>query len=318
MRSIGPLRNRTGQAAHMCNQVARLRTLVPLVVLYLLLSDVGGAQQTAPAVKESFTSAGVNWAPPDIDVAVPPLQSETSCPLHAVIEQASKRVQEMVSNLLKFSATERVEHFELASDGKWKSEKPLTFEYLVEMREVRKGMLVMEETRDDELSAAGRFPAGLATLGLPALALVFHPYLADEYEMKCEGLGKFEGYDAWLVRFQQRPDTPPRLRAYRIKQRVHPLKIKGRAWIAADNFQVLHMETDLLEPVPQIRLAREHLAVDYRPVHFRRADEELWLQQRAEVFMDFRGRRYRRLHAFTDFKLFTVDTEQKVRLPKDP
>lgn len=285
-------------------------------VLMLAMTHAADAQTAAAPLNNHLESASINWAPPDIDAAVPPVDAAAECPLPTVVKQASQRVQEMVSNLLKFAATERMEHFEQARDGKWKSEKPVIFDYLVETREVRKGMLVVEETRGDG-HIVPTFPARLATLGLPALALIFHPYFIDEYDMKCEGLGNFDGYYTWQVRFQQRPDKLPRIRSFRIKELIFPLKLKGRAWISADNFQVLHMETDLLEPVPMIQLAREHLSVDYRPVHFRKENEDLWLQKRAEVFMDFRGHRYRRVHTFTDFKLFSVDTEEKISLPAD-
>jgi hypothetical protein len=56
-------------------------------------------------------------------------------------------------------------------------------------------MLHMEETRNGSTSPHV-FPAGLADIGLPALALVFHPYFVDEYSMSCEGLGQWEGHPA--------------------------------------------------------------------------------------------------------------------------
>lgn len=81
------------------------------------------------------------------------------------------------------------------------------------MQQVGPGMLVMEEARDGRKSLE-RFPARLATLGLPAVAMVFHPFYVGEYSMKCEGLGNWAGHAAWQVRFQQRPDKFPRLRGY--------------------------------------------------------------------------------------------------------
>ncbi len=298
----------------MSKESVRACCVISLLALLLSFARFAGAQTTNAAAKKRLDSASADWAPPDIDAAVPPVESGTECPLSTVKKQTSARLQELVANLLKFSATEQVEHSEALRDGSWKSEKPMTFDYLVETQEVRHGMLIVVETRDDGVGFA-KFPANIATLGLPALALAFHPYFIDEFEMKCEGLGNYDGYYTWLVHFQQRPDKLARLRAYRIRDLTFPLRLKGRAWISADNFQVLHIETDLLDPVPRIQLFREHLSVDYRPVEFPKTKEQLWLQQRAEVFMDFRGHHYRRVHTFSKFKLFTVDTEEKVKLP---
>jgi hypothetical protein len=37
---------------------------------------------------------------------------------------------------------------------------------------------------------------------------------------------------------------------------------KGRAWISADSYQIVRMETDLVMPVPQIQLSAEHNAIE--------------------------------------------------------
>ena len=270
-------------------------------------------QKKAKVPKQSFTAPsgpGVAWDTLDVDAAVPPVDTTTPCPLESLLNSASERAKELVTVLPRFTATERMEHYEADANGKWSDPKTVTFEYVVEMQQVRPGMLVMDETRDGRRSLE-RFPAHLATTGLPAVAMVFHPYFIGDYGMRCEGLGTWDGSSAWQIHFQQRPDKFPRLRGYHIKNDIYGLKLKGRAWIDAATFQVLHIETDLLEPVPQIPLVREHLSVDYRPVHFKKQNESLWLQQRAEVYMDYRGHRYLRRHTFSDFLLFTVDIDQK-------
>ncbi|HEX7424722.1 MAG TPA: hypothetical protein VF311_12670 [Terriglobales bacterium] len=287
-----------------------------------------GAQQPVPTKgsrgggdvkKDRFAptpAPAPSWAPPDVDAAVPPVDSNAQCSLPTVLQGAADRVQDLVASLPKFAATERMQHYEADPSGKWRNPQTVVFEYLVEMKQPRTGMLVMDETRDGGLSL-NKFPAHLATLGLPVTAMVFHPIFVGEYNMKCEGLGQWDGHRAWQIYFQQRPDKYPRLRGYRIKNQSFAIRLKGRAWVDAETFQPLHIETDLMEPVPQILLFREHLAVDYRPVHFRKENEDLWLQQSAEVFMDYKGHHYRRVHKFTDFLMFSVETNEQVKAPKE-
>lgn len=266
--------------------------------------------------KQSFAPAAspVPWAPNDIDAAVPPVDTSATCALDKVLSEAGKKAQELISVLPQFTATEHMEHFEADREGNWSKPKIVDFNYLVEMKKIRDGSLVMEELRDGRLSL-DKFPARLATLGLPAVAMVFHPFYVDGYSMKCEGLGTWDGRPAWQIRFQQRPDKYPRLRGYRVKDNSYALKLKGRAWIDAQTYEVLHIDTDLMEPIPAILLMREHLSVDYRPVHFKKENEDLWLQQSAEVYMDFKGHHYRRKHTFTNFMLFSVDVDQKDTVP---
>lgn len=263
-----------------------------------------------------FTAAAAAVIPPDVDSSVPPVLPDTPCALPPVIAGASKQIEALVNNLQQFSATERVDHQEPAADGSWGKAKSVEFAYVVEFQKIRNRYLVMNETRDGG-TALAKFPAHVATLGLPALALVFHPMFVGDFDLRCEGKTEWEGQPAWQVHFQQRADKVPRLRSYRIKDTIYLLKLKGRAWISADTYQVLHIDSDLLEPVPQVNLLREHLSVEYKPVHFKKQNADLWLPDSAELFMDFRGRRFLRRHSFSNFLLFSVDLEQRDKAPKD-
>jgi hypothetical protein len=319
---------------------ATLRRLA-LVVLLLFLFPT--ASQAAPALtppnpqeapragrrrskkkapkerQQTFLQPGpsASWAPPEVDAAVPPVAPDVPCSLPKVLKSTAQRVEELLANLPQFTATEQMQHQEMGADGVWRAPETVSFTYLAEMQEIRPGMLKVVETRNGS-SSLNLFPAHLATLGLPGMVVVFHPWFRDDYTMTCEGLGQWQGQPAWQVHFQQRPDRPARLRAFVIQNYSFPLKLKGRAWIAADSYQVLHMETDLLEPVPPIHLRSEHLRIDYGPVSFPKRRVKLWLPESAEIFMDYRGHRYRRLHTFSDFLLFTVDTTQKITEPKEP
>lgn len=289
------------------------------VVIIAILSLVACA---APAGELQASGQGnephaIPIALADVDDAVPPVVPGVGCALPVVLQSASDRARELASILPQFTATERVEHREADKVGKWRAPQIVTFKYLAELQEIRPGMLKMEETRDSATSPLV-FRARWADFGLPAIALVFHPYFVDEYNMSCEGLGEWEGRPAWQVHFQQRPDRAARLRAYTVRNRSFPVRLKGRAWIAADSYQVLHIETDLLEPVPEIRLVKEHLVIDYDPVRFQEKDVELWLPNIADVYMNYQGRVFHRRHSFTDFLLFSVDVSQKISEPKLP
>jgi hypothetical protein len=77
------------------------------------------------------------------------------------------------------------------------------------------------------------------------------------------------------------------------------------------------METDLLAPMPQIRLLAEHTAIEYGPVKFHEGNVNLWLPQTAEVYFAWRGRQAHRRHSFSNYMLFGVDDRQRIAAPKD-
>jgi len=140
------------------------------------------------------------------------------------------------------------------------------------IEQIRPGWLSVEEYRNGARSLE-EFPARIATSGLAAQALIFHPYYVEDFEMSCEGLGQLRGQPAWQVHFRQRNDRPSRFRVYRVKQVVYPVKLKGRAWIATDTLQVVRLETDLAEEILAIveRGLREKRKVTFKPASLEEA-----------------------------------------------
>ena len=133
--------------------------------------------------------------------------------------------------------------------------------------------------------------------------------------MNCEGLSRAHGNFAWQVHFSQRKDKESRIRRYRIGGHDYPIALKGRAWIDADTFQVVRLETDLREPHPEMKLNAEHLTMEYGPVRFKSRNEQLWLPTSADFYAIRRGKRFHQQHAFTNYILFSVDMEEKIGEP---
>lgn len=234
-----------------------------------------------------------------------------------LLQSAGRRVKELVDNLERFTATERIENAQMAKNGKWSRLQSRSFRYLAFISEIRPGILNVDEQRTTTGSSnatSGRIESS----GLAAFALIFHPYYADDFQMACEGLGDWNGQPAWQVHFAQRPDVTPRFHSFVAGQRRYNLKIRGRAWITADNFQVARLEVDLGEPVPQVRLLTEHMSIDYQPIHFAKRNLDLWLPQSVELYLDYRGKRYRHFHHLSNFLLFSVDTDQQIKEPDQP
>jgi hypothetical protein len=70
--------------------------------------------------------------------------------------------------------------------------------------------------------------------------------------------------------------------------------------------------------MPDIELLREHQAIEYGPVRFKKNNTELWLPATAELYYEFRRHRYYRRHSFSDYLLFSVEDKQKIGAPKQP
>ena len=248
--------------------------------------------------------------------SVLPVQPNIACPLPLVLQGAEQSVKELVTNLDRFSAMERVEHFPVHADGGLAVRDDRSFDYVVVVTRTGDGMFGIDEYRDGGLDPS-RFPAGIATTGLPALALIFHPNFAPEFNFVCDGLGEWEGRPAWQVHFEQRPDRPNQIRSYIIYQNTYSVPLKGRVMIDAGTLQVSRLDSELIKPVEKIKLTQERISIDYAPVQFRNEEQQMWLPRSAELYVERGKNRYYRRHTFSNFQVFTVGTEQKVHAPKE-
>lgn len=255
------------------------------------------------------------WLPEDIDQAVPPVVAGASCVLPSVLEGAGKRIVELVQNVDRFTATEVLTHRPIDRAGSMGSPTTVKFDYLVSFSEGNKGYLHVEESRNGSLSFE-QFPTHIATIGTPSMVLIFHPRYVGNFKMTCEGLGEWHGQPAWQVRFEQRADRPNQTLSFVVNHATYDVNLRGRAWILADSYQVARLETDLVQSIPKIRLRLYHQTVEYRPTNSPANKLELWLPSSTDLYMDFQGRRFYREHAFTDFRIFSVEMQYQVNQPK--
>jgi hypothetical protein len=279
---------------------------------------------TSPTVTSNRTDASssastfptIGWAPPGVDSYTPPVVAGMSCSLPALLAGVSERTKQFVANLQKFSATENIEHYPIDSTGKRLRPQTRNFDYVAEVMTLSGGLFSLDEYRNGGLDRT-RFPANVATEGLPAMALIFHPSLSSDFNFDCEGLGAWHNRPAWIVHFVQRPDRISRLGGYRTQDHFYPWDFKGRAWIDAGSYQVLRLQMELAKPIPPVGLTQQLVIIDYAAVTFHSHKQQLWLPQSAEIYMERHGRRFYRVHTFTDFKIYTVATDQSIHAPKE-
>lgn len=257
------------------------------------------------------------WRPPDVDDARPTFVPGVACPSARVIDESGKRVQELVRDLARFAAKEELFHQSIDAFGFATRTQTRKYDYVATVSEYEPGSAFIEEYRSDKPGQEGS-PDGIASTGFMTLALVFHPDMQKDFDLNCEGQADWHGQPTWLVHFRQRHDRQNRMHSYALGGRAFPVDLKGRAWITADTFQIVHMEADMIKPMPEIQLLSEHQIVEYGPVPFPKKNTTLWLPKTAEIYFNFRKHRYYRRHSFDHYLLFSVDTNEKRKEPVAP
>jgi Flp pilus assembly protein TadD len=258
------------------------------------------------------------WAPPDIDSREYPLAQNASCSAEEILLRAEHRMKSQLENFEKFTATEHIDHQEIDRLGRPGPVKSRDFSYIVFVNRYAGDSFFLDEDR----YSAGRdysFPTSLATQGLNNLGVaILQPATRQDFVYQCEGLASIRGKATWQIRFQEKKDSLHGVRNWRRDGKLYHVPLKGRIWISSASFDVLRMETDLLEPVQILALTRDHLLVEYGPVNFAASNTTLWLPWSAEMHMELHGHRYHHKHYLTDYMLFEVDTNHKIGKPKDP
>jgi hypothetical protein len=176
----------------------------------------------------------------------------------------------------------------------------------------------MEESRR---SKRGKHVPAIVSqdVGLAEMALMFLPEIQDDYEMKCEGSTEWRGQHAEVVSFVQRQNKTSHTLSFRDQDGVvHPARLKGRAWIKADSGEVIHLESGLMEGVPKTKVRQWYLSADYSPVDFHTQNVKLLLPQTVDAYCDFDDHESIVHHTFSDFMLFSVQTNQNLKDTKKP
>jgi len=258
------------------------------------------------------------WAPLDIDSREFPLAENAPCSAEDILPRAQHRLKSQLQNFEKFTATEHIDHQEIDRLGRPGPVKSRDFSYIVFVNRFNGDSFFLDEDRHATGSDSS-FPTSLATTGLNNLGVsILQPAVRGEFSYQCEGLASIRGKAAWQIRFQEKKNSSAGVRDWRRDGKIYRIPVKGRIWLSSTSFDVLRIETDLLEPVQLLGLTRDHLLVDYGPVSFTSTNTTLWLPWSAEMHMELRGRRYHHKHYLTDYMLFEVDTNHKIGKPKNP
>jgi tetratricopeptide (TPR) repeat protein len=256
-----------------------------------------------------------SWAPADIDDAIPPVQVDASCPLQQILKETSRRTQDLIESLQRFSADERIEQIDIDKNGKARNGTTQLVNYVAQISNNVSGYPQIKEYRS---AITGMEKASVVDAGTATFALIFHPTHIRSFEFRCEGITRLQGAPAWQLHFEETPDPNQSFHAIRVGADLYLPRLKGRAWIASDSSEVLRIETDLASPIPQIGFNLEHLVINYAHIEFKSRSVRLWVPESAALYIAYRGHRYERVHTFDHFHLFSVDSDQAIKEPAAP
>jgi tetratricopeptide (TPR) repeat protein len=259
----------------------------------------------------------------DLLKSVPDLQGltrdEDQSGLEAVLQRVGETVRVLFQSLPDTSSREEITMERLHADGKAALSLTQNFEYLAVNAGKEDGIQLSEYRTDKSGNVAtpgdeeGNF---MVTKGFAADPLIFYPDWQVGSRFRLIGRQRFNGRDAIVIAFAERPAQAKMLEEFKMKARSAVLLVQGLAWVDAASYRVLRMRTELLNPVPEIKLDGQTTDVRFSEVRFSAKDDPFWLPEDVSVLFRWNGRVYHNQHHYSDYAVFQVKTRQHIKAPK--
>jgi tetratricopeptide (TPR) repeat protein len=241
-------------------------------------------------------------------------------PLAGILDAVGKNVAQFFNDLPKICSMEKVHQERLTRDGKMDQSQEYIYRYLLTVSDRQSGPDVDEYRADPKgklTDLTGLESHYMLTLGFVSAPLVFHPTYQDGSSFLLLGTQKLNGRKDYVIVYAQVPSKSRLSGTFQYGGIQRLTYTQGIAWVDAANYQITHIISDLLEPLPELRLDRETTDITFSEVSFKNAPHSFWLPQAVSVTLDWNKRVLRNNHAYSDFLVSDVESTQKIARPKD-
>ncbi len=233
--------------------------------------------------------------------------------LASLLEKAGKKVTEFLANMPNTVSKEQIRQERLRPDGKVETNVEQEVSYLLLLRPPDGGAL-WEEARTNEKGKPVKLKRlggeSFLTSGYAMECVLLAPNVQVSSRFRYIGRQSSEPY-AHVIAFAQRTEVGVFPGEFRMDGVSVPLFGQGLAWVDPRSYQIIRMRTDLLEPQPQVHLARSTTEISYQEYRFGAGTQSFWLPREVVVTIGYRGRVYRNTHRYSDYKLFSVESYEK-------
>ena len=239
--------------------------------------------------------------------------------LEPILTAVGKNVAALFRDLQNTTSLEKVHLEKLLRNGKAKESMHEKYLYLCLMPS-DPGVPGFNEYRkniDVDNRKQGSLDRGyMLTSGFVSAALIFHPAYQSQSTFRYLGRQMMDGRETYVVAFAQLPQKALLYGMFKSGDKSAPTFEQGLAWIDVQNDRIVRLRTDLLKPLPEVRLTEESTQIDYQDVHFKQLAQGFWLPRDVTVTVRWGGKRLRNVHHYSDFRIFNVGHTEKTNEPE--
>jgi len=232
--------------------------------------------------------------------------------LNDVLSRTSVQVTGFLDQFSDVKCTEHVVQEKFRVDGKVELREESTYDYLVILTN-NGGELSLDESRlaVHEPKRDKKNTPLLVSNGFATLFLVFHPFYIESFNFAVVGQAISDGHTLVKVSFQHIPATRTPA-ALALRGREYPLELSGVAWIEPQTGIITRIEAGIDNTLEDVGLKSLHSEVEFAPAPFHDMKFPYWFPTVASVDVATPRQHWRNTHRFTDYKRFSVSTEEQV------
>lgn len=241
--------------------------------------------------------------------------------LDQLLDRTSKQVSKFVEQFSDVKCTEHVTQEKIGENEKVLRRAESTYDYLVILSNVG-GELTLDESRlevtdpkqakkekkDKDKNQSNPL---LISNGFATLFLIFHPYYSNSFQFNSLGDEMVNGRRLTKVHFQHIRNTRS-VAALAVRGREYPLELSGIAWIDPETGMLGKITAGVDSGVEDIGMKSLRSEVEFAPVRFGNADSGYWFPSQASVEVETPRQHWRNTHHFSEYKKFSVSTEEQV------
>ena len=241
----------------------------------------------------------------------PPQSIAAPAAFDGLLGRTTTLVSALLDQFSDVKCTERVTQEKLGKNGKVEYKEDSTYDYLVILANAG-GELTLDESRvEQQQSQRKKQIPLLVTNGFAMGFLVFHPYYANSFEFRDDGDETVNGHPLRKVHFRHVHGTRS-ITALSLRGREYPLELEGDAWIDPASGSIARMVSSIPAGIEDLGLHSLRSEVEYAPVSFQDAGKPPWLPVTATIEVETPRQHWRNIHRFSDYKRFSVSTQEKV------
>ncbi len=239
--------------------------------------------------------------------------------LKPILAAVGENVAALFRNFQNTISVEQIRQEQLRRNGKISASRSGKYRYLC-LVPSHHSILGFTEYRQN-VERGGGLPRGLdrgymLTSGFASAALVLHPAFQSQSKFRYLGRQVVDGHETYVIAFAQEPMKARLMGAFDFGNHRALIFEQGLAWVNTRNDEIVRLRTDLLKPLPEVRLREETTQIDYHDVRFKKLARAFPLPETVVVTVHWNGKRLRNVHRYSDFKLYNVGLSEKIKVPK--